>query len=74
MENKKSKVSYKSDIFSFALYFLFNFYLKLLRVLYEVITERRVWQNYLGKGIIAIYNLIRENNFDFFHENTSTGN
>ena len=42
--------------------------------MYEFITGRRAWKNYLGKGGIAIYNLIHSKNYDFFIENDRTGN
>ena len=42
--------------------------------MYEFISGRRAWKNYLGKGGIAIYNLIHSKNYNFFIENASTGN
>lgn len=41
--------------------------------MYELITGRRAWQNYIGKGSVQIYNLIHNCNYVFFQENKSTG-
>ena len=57
-DHGKSQISPKSDIFSLALFLLFIYlfiYMNYCRVLYELVTERRVWSNYLGKGPIALY-------------------
>ena len=56
------------------MYFIFIFILLAISILYEFITVRRAWKNYLGKGGIAIYNLIHSKTYNFFKENTSTGN
>ena len=44
-----------------------------IRVLYEVITGRKAFPNYISKGKNAIYQLIRNVKFDFFKENKLTG-
>ena len=68
-DNGKSQVTPKSDIFSFGLSFIYLFLIFFyFRVLYEIVTCKRAWKNYIGKGVVAIYNLIH-GNYDFWKEN-----
>ena len=50
---------------------LFNyfFYLFIIRILYELFTEKKAFQNYSSQGGIGIYNLIHNTKFDFFNYN-----
>ena len=70
----KAKVTPKSDVFSFAMFYLVLSHKFILRVLYELYTGKKAWKNFIGKGTIPIYNYLHNKSYNFFKENEKTGN
>ena len=53
---------------------IYYFFIYIYRVLYELVTGKRTFSNYLSERPIAIYQLIHNPKFNFFSENELTGN
>ena len=73
-DTDKAIVTPKSDVFSFAMFYLVLSNKFIFRVLYELYTGKKAWKNFIGKGIIPIYNFLHSSSYNFFKENEKTGN